>query len=191
MDTPELKTETRTERQMLKVKFAKQGADGVSLEFSETHFVIKKDESDTVVAEDKNVLTHKVDGTYQPHKDFVDAMKMLRKHIIAICEFGNFKHFEKYRVNGISLSGMDSDDDALVVISAGKELESGKVFNFVTPATPLADNATYGDSKQLDEFCNNIVKEAWEYLNGKHAENPQLALEFANGEKVNMDVQEN
>lgn len=190
METPDLKTETRTEKQMLKVKFEKQGANGVYLEFTETHYVIKKDESDTVVAEDKNVLTHKVGGTYQPHKDFVDAMKMLRKHVIAICELGNFKNFEKYRINGITLSGMDSDDEAMVVISAGKELESGKVFNFVTPATPLADNASYGDSKQLDEFCANITKEAWEYINGKHAENPQLSLQFEGGENVNMAVQE-
>lgn len=190
MDKAELKIITRTEKQMLKVKFEDQGNDGVTLVWNETHFVTKKDEKDEVVAEDKNIISHSITGDYRPHKDFVDAMKMLRKHVIGICEIGNFKNFEKIRINGISLSNIEDEEKAKVIISAGKELETGDVWNFVTPGVQLADNPKYGDSKQLDEFCNTIVKEAWEYISGKHAENPQLSLQFENGEHEHMTVQE-
>ena len=139
-------------------------------------------------SEDKNFIDTPHLSDYLPHKDFLDAMKMLRKPVIDICEWKDYKNFDSYGIYGVTFSG--EQDTASVIISAGKEIEwSGKVFNFTTPLTPLHDNDKFDGSKKLDEYCANIIKEAWLYVEGKHAENPQLSLQFEGGESVNLQVQ--
>jgi hypothetical protein len=162
--------------------------EGVIIEYTET-VVTETWEGDQLVGEDKNRTKKRHDSDFRPHKDFVAAMKMLRKPVIDICDLGDYKNFDKYRIYGVSFSG--EQDDAKVIISAGKEVDwSGMVFNFVTPLTPLHDNDGFKSSKQLDGFCANIIAEAKEYMNGKHSENPQLTISFESGENAKLQVQD-
>jgi hypothetical protein len=160
----------------------KVDTDGVVIHYTETIREKKEDEAPT-----ENKLKHVVDGDFLPHKDLLDAMKMLRKPMIEILELGDFKHFDGYTVTGIVLTG--SADTAKVVIVAQKEIEwSGLPLNIITPATPLYDQEEYGDSKDLDKKCAAIVAEAWAYIGGKHAANPQMAFEFQVQDVPSEDV---
>lgn len=181
-------TETRVSKQMQKVKIKK---DVVLMEWTETTSIVQKNpDTNEVVSENKFTSKRMSEDKFLPHADFSNAMKMLRKPVIDITESGNFKDFEKYTVKGISLSGMEADDTARVVISASKKLENNnRPFNFVTPPVTLFDNNEYADAEKLDKFCKVICDEAWLYLGGKHAESPQLSLEFQDGEKKIMEVQ--
>lgn len=176
----EPKIDKQVHKQILKVKIKKEE---VSILYTETtHITRKNPDNDEVISEDKFVTTHDVMAKFPPHKDFIDAMQMLRKPVIDICELGNFNKFADYTVKGISISGLDSEEDTRVVITASRKLEHNtKPFNFNTPPATLSNTDEYSDAEKVDKFVKKICDEAWEYLGGKHAENPQMSLEFADG----------
>jgi hypothetical protein len=185
----EPKIESHVTKQILKVKIKKEE---VFISFTETTHIIRKN-PDTLelISEDKFVSNHDVTGRFLPHGDFTDAFKMLRKPVIDLTEQGNFNQFDRYTIKGISLSGMDSDEDARVVITASKKLEHNtKPFNFNTPAATLFNEEEYADAEKLDGFVKKICDEAWLYLGGKHSVNPQMSLEFQDGTKKTMEVKE-
>lgn len=164
--------------------------DGVIIDWSETIMTEQYNDANELTSESKNKISHTHDANFMPHKDFMDSLKMLRKPVIDICEFGDYKNFDKYRIYGVSYSG--EQDEAQVIISFGKQVEwSGKVFNSNTPLTPLYDQDKFEGSKLVDKFCKNINEEAWKYMEGKHADNPQLSLAFESGTDMNLNVQPN
>jgi len=78
---------------------------------------------------------------------------------------------------GISLGG--SDEHSGVTIVGKKKLNNRKVLNLVTPFIKFEDeHCPYKFSNDLYDACNEIITEANLYMEGKHAPNPQLALEL-------------
>ncbi len=178
--------ETKTNKSKLLDKI-KISEDGAIVNWTETTLIEKYKDGD-LVDEERHKAKHTFESDQLAHKDLVDALKMLRKPVIEICELGDYKHFDKYRITGVNFSG--EQGNAKVIIFAGKEIEwSGQVLNFNTPLTPLYDNEKYAGAAKLDELCANVIKEAWLYIDGKCAENPQLSLEFEDGSKENISTQ--
>lgn len=165
--------------------------DHVLVDYDEIVHEIVTDKDGNLVKEDKFRINHPIKANYPPHQDLVDAMKMLRKPVIDICGFtGEFKNFQLYTVTGISLAGMDDDETASVIITASKKVErSGQAFTLNTPSTTLSNEAKYADCAKLDEYCVAIRDQAYLYLEGKHAEVPQLTLKFEDGENMKMNVE--
>lgn len=179
-------------KQIDKIKITDKGVtvDWTETVMTETYKPSPNGEGpDELVGETKNFLHHSTGGDFLPHKDFMDAMKMLRKPVIQACEWGDFKHFDKFRIYGVAFAG--ESDEATVVITYSKEIEwNGKVLPAMnTQPIPLGDNDKFDTSSQIDKFCKNIIDEAWAYLGGKHAENPQLSLEFEGGDKLKLNVE--
>jgi hypothetical protein len=183
----EPKIERSVHKQMLKGKIKK---NEVLIRYKQTTLIIKKNpENDEVISESKVHAFHDVVSQFDPHQDLLDAFNMLRKPVIDICEMGNFKAFDKYQIKGITLIGMDSDDDARVMITASKKLEHNKKpFNFNTPPATLSNMEEYSDAEKLDKFVKKVCDELWAYLDGKHAQSPQMTLEFQNGTTTNLKV---
>lgn len=156
-----------------------------------TTIVTKEKEAGTVLGTVKKRKEKKeIDHHNRPHEDFHNALNMLRKPVIDICEFGNFKEFLQYIVQGITLIGMDSDETAGVMIHAGKAVDwSGQEFFFTTPKLRFLDEK-YSDGEKVDKYCKRICEEAQLFLDGKHAAPPQMQLEFEGGEKVDMAVED-
>lgn len=198
---------SKPERQIVKIK--NLGAKGIYGEYNEIIKVDRYEEhpgdqwagSGGVRASgleiepfESKTYTCNTKKTYEflPHKDFLDALKMLRKIVIDLCEFkGEWEKFNDYEVLGLSFSGMDSDDTAGVVITASKTTErTDKTFTFNTPFNLLADK-NYGDTDKLDQYCAAVRDEFYKYLDGKHAENPQLSLQFEDGNSINMTISTN
>lgn len=171
-----------------RIEKIKMSDEGTTIHWTETIMTETYNDANELQSEDKNFIHHAPESDFRPHKDFMDAMKMLRKPVIDICELGDYKHFDKYRIYGVSFSG--EQDEAKVIISFGKEVDwSGLVFNSNTPLTPLYDQDKFQGAAQLDKFCAAILREAWLYIDGKHAENPQLSLSFADGSHNNLPLQ--
>lgn len=188
MQTTTLKTSSK---QLLKGKIKK---DRVEVLYSETITIntVNAEDQKEIIGTDKVVNFHTVLSRFLPHVDLLNAMKMLRKPVIQILEFGNFKGFEDYTIKGISLSGMEDGDDPRVVITASKKLEhQKKPFNFNTPAVTLANDDEYAGAEDLDKWVANICTEFFAFLfEGKHAESPQMKLQFADGSEEKMSVEE-
>ncbi len=170
----------------------------VLIEIIETVTIRHYTREDDVVEEEEELFKteiykkkHKYEHTFSPHIDFLNSLKMLRKLAIDLCEFRDFENFERYQVIGVTFSGMDSDDEAGVIISCIKTTErTNEKFEFDTPFNLLND-PNYADTDKLDNYCAVIRDESYQYLSGKHAENPQLSLQFESGESVQMKIVDN
>ncbi len=164
----------------------------VMVHYTETIHEMHFDKDQNLIKEDKYHVQHPLEGDWLPHEDFVVAMKMIRKLVIAICGWkGEFKNFDLYNVLGLTFKGMDENETAKVVITANKKIERSKqFFTFNTPPTTLFDINLFDDAEELDNLCKIVVDEAFKYiLEGKKASPVQLNLEFESGENVTLNVQ--
>lgn len=120
---------------------------------------------------------HKSD--FRPHEDFTNALKVLRKFLIDINEFGDVKDFQRYTVTGVHFSGLDQNETSQVLITGIKKLKrNDKEFAVQTPLTSLFEKEDYFDCQLLDAACSKVVNEAWEFIKHKRAPEPQLSIAF-------------
>lgn len=185
-------TRTRETKELQKVKILKENVTIVYIETVEIDHIQKDGEEE---ADDDNVVAtrvykkqHNEVQDFPPHIDFINAMKMLRKMVIDLCGFKDWENFDDYTVTGMTLTEMGSEETASVIINAQKKIGDPNQFAAIqTPTTRLLD-PNYADSEKLDTFCAKVKQEAWAYLDGKHAENPQMSLNFEDGTNTKMPV---
>lgn len=160
----------------IKIRKAKVKESSVELVFIET---------------DNEKFTSEITGRYShpPHKDLMNAMKNLVKHLVVLCDLKeadalyeeNFYDFDvdrlsQFKVTGISIGGDDENEG--VVITGLKTLPNGKVLNLNSPFTKFMDEHNSYDFE--DELFNDIarcIEELREYKNGKWAV-MQLEMHF-------------
>ena len=140
-----------------------------------------------VLNEEGKKIKYEVTDNSEPHKDLKDSMDSLSAHAAFIAEFIDANEFksakkskgvlEKYPVKGFSLSGEDNDN---IMINAQKQLSTGEMLGFNTPSRSLDTEAEepYPFAEDLQKYLDKCIDELREYLNGKHAPKPQLAMEF-------------
>jgi len=127
--------------------------------------------------EEKPIVNdHDIISREQPHDDFVNAMKKLRKHVIDICELHGAVNLDDIEVSGVTFSGLDDDETAKVIITCQRRLTNNKTFTINTPLTTLFDESKYSGAEDLDNKCSEIRTEAFAFLDGKVKENPQLNM---------------
>lgn len=138
--------------------------------------------------DDREVVNHHhVTSGHKPHEDLVNALAALRKHVIEICELGPSTKPKAIEVQGISLSGLDTDDGSKVTIIARKRLKNNFIFAINTPNTTLIDEEKYPLAEDLDKKCAAVRKEAIAYRDGKHAPEPQIDM-FEKKEELSGDM---
>jgi hypothetical protein len=156
------------QRKIVKVKITKE--DKVHTSYSE--IIGDEGESDVVTRE----------GGFPAHPDLVGAMASAKIHLATLAEYGSMTEFEdepskldKFHVTGITLAG--DDEHAGVVITGMRILQNNKVLNLNSPFVKLnPDHSDYAYASSLEMVINEILTEADQYLNGKHAPSPQLNL---------------
>lgn len=114
-----------------------------------------------------------------PHKDFIDAMKKLRKHALAICEmeYGDSKQLAKYEVIKVKIAGDVTLRQSRVVMKVAKLVDrTEKYIKWTTPQVTMYGESKYEDAPDLAKLVEHLILEANAYMNGKSQEEDQLPL---------------
>jgi len=174
------------EKQLRKVKFSNE------LDMTEIMFVLlnagaseqEEEQEDEGEGQSEQVMPHSysVKSPNEPHKDFVDAMKKLRKYALEVCEIEvDNKDIACWNVSEVKIDGDYLLKQSRIVMTLSKVVKSsGKVIKFKTPQVtmyPQKDDAVkYHNASKLTEVIEQVIKEAWLYLNGKYSQKGQLPL---------------
>lgn len=173
------------EKQLRKIKFSNE------LDMTEIMFVLlnagaseKEEEEENDDAQAEQVMPHSytVKSPNEPHKDFVDAMKKLRKFALEVCEIEvDSKDIACWNVSEVQIAGDYLLKQSRVVMTLSKVVKaSGKVIKFKTPQVTMYpqkdDQVKYHNASKMTEAIEQVIKEAWLYLAGKYSQKGQLAL---------------
>lgn len=130
---------------------------------------------------------HSIKSPFMPRKEFVAAMRKLRKHALALVGLETTDKGE-CRVLSFKLSGNHNLKQSRVIMSIGKTSElTGKEIKFTTPQISLfGDKAKYDNAAALAREIDEVIDHAWNYMGGDYAEadGKQLAL----FERVTLNV---
>lgn len=178
---------THKARQLRKVKLNNNG--GATVEWTDTYF---DEESGSYV---KNNEERTSDAL--AHDDMKAAFQPFAEHWMIFGEEvpepkgnyafdGSTKGLERTTCTSVTLSGGESDPDGIdeptpvgVHIQATRKLRCGRVKNYCTPGIKLgAPQEKYKFATHVDEHLQALEREAWAYLEGKHAPPAQTALTF-------------
>jgi hypothetical protein len=165
----------RKHRQIKKIKMAKDFST-VLVSFTEqeeTDFGYSQEDEDSAVIPHE----YSIKGRHRPHKDFIDAMKSLRKMALEANEMTvDSKEISSWTVNGLDIAGdMFLKQSRVVLILAKTVKRTGKVSEMKTTQITMYpekdDPQAFKDVDKLTKGIEYVIGEAWEYLNGKYDEN--------------------
>jgi hypothetical protein len=125
------------------------------------------------VEDDSTVMDngYSIVSKHLPHKDLLDAMKVMRKHAMHIIEMEIPANLNQYTVCGFSISGDLVMKQSRITLKMAKEVKrTGK-----TIAIPGAQVTMYGESEyekigELTPLIEKAIKEVEAYLAGKYAD---------------------
>lgn len=128
--------------------------------------------------DERRIPSWTCDSPYMPHKDFINAMKSLRKLALEICEITldeDAKEWTSWGVREIKFSGDYDMKKARVVLMITHHVKAtDKVIKFASPQLTLhpkdEDKVKYPHADKLAKAINEIVGHAWDYMNGKYGE---------------------
>lgn len=135
-------------------------------------------ESDSEEEDDSRVPSWTCDSPYMPHKDFVNCMKSLRKLALEICEItldDKSKELSSWGVREIKFAGNYENKQARVILMLTHHVKAtNKIIKFASPQITLhpkdEDKVKFPQAPKLAEAIDEIVEEAWSYINGKYGE---------------------
>ncbi len=122
-----------------------------------------------------------ITGKHRPHKDFVDAMKKLRKSGLELLEITT-DSVTDWTVQEISISGDVVMKQSRVVMTLAKKIKrTGKVSTIKTPQTTMypekEDDQRFAGAEAMSKLIESCIDEAVKYLNGKYeSDEKQLPL---------------
>jgi hypothetical protein len=170
-------------RQITKIKLSKD-LNKVIIQFTEleeTEFGNGEEDE-----EGSSVLphVHTILGRHRPAKDFIDAMKGLRKFALDSNEMTvDSKELPLWTVSTVDIAGDMFLKQSRVVLTLAKMVKrTGKVSEMklgqITMYPEGDDPTAYKDADKLTKAIEVAIVEAWEYLNGKYddADLSQLPL---------------
>ncbi len=118
-----------------------------------------------------------------PHKDFIDAMKKLRKFAFEIAEMTvDSKELPSWTVSEIKISGDYTNKQSRVIMKLAHYVKATKK---VIPLGPLPqvtmypqkdDAVKYHNAGAMTKQIEEVIMEAWLYLNGKFDQKGQLPI---------------
>lgn len=124
------------------------------------------------------IKNHEIKCYLPIHRDLLNAIQLLKPHLIIINELNNCKNekvFEKiyeysnYFINSLTIKydTPTSETDYSFIISSIKKLTNKKFVNFNTPLTHIHED-DYPFMSDVYNTINKIFYESQEYLNGKN-----------------------
>lgn len=122
-----------------------------------------------------------ITGKHRPHKDFVDAMKQLRKFGLELLEITT-ESVTDWTCQEISISGDVVMKQSRAVLTLAKKVKrTEKVATIKTPQATMypgkEDDQRYANAEKMSKQIEACINEAVAYLNGKYeTEDGQLAL---------------
>lgn len=174
-----------TEKQITSVKI-EDDLNGVKIGFGYSTMVENEDSGDN----NFSPIDHGIKAQLRPHKDFVDAMKSLRKYGLEICEMTvDSKEIKDWSVLGFKIVGDMTLHKSRVVLEMAKKVQrTNKIIKFRTPQVTMfpekEDTERYAEAEKLTRLIEQVITEAWAYLNGKFEDQEiQLKL-FENSPKL-------
>lgn len=131
--------------------------------------------------EDDDVVSDRVASSKRPNKEFIDAMKLLRKLALDICESTpNAKEFPMWRVTTVKIAGSIALKTARVSfkLSKGVERTAKEVLFGPTPQITMypekEDESRYLKAEELAKLVEKVCDEALAYADSTR----QLELEL-------------
>lgn len=128
---------------------------------------------------------YKVSSDRKPHQDLINAMKVLRKSALDVCEMKVVdKNIGDFNVTSIKISGDMLLKQSRVELTVSKLVpRTGKYVKWKTPQVTMYGNSEYDKADELTALIEKAVNEALAYLGGKYEHDNQLPL-FENIELV-------
>lgn len=126
-----------------------------------------------------SVNEYSITSPNRPHKDFLDALKKLRKDAFAIAELNiDSKAQGAYTISSIRISGDIVLRQSRVVMTLAKEIKStGKILKIgPLPQITMYGESEYPKAEEMSKLIEAAIEEAWLYLGGKSEGETQLAL---------------
>jgi len=122
-----------------------------------------------------------VTGRYKPRKEFVDTMKKLRKFGHELCGMTvESKEIGDWTVSEVSFAGDVLLKQSRAVLKLSKETPTGKLIDFKCPQVTMYpekdDESRYTGAEKMSVILEDLIEEAWLYLNGEYADEGQLPL---------------
>lgn len=120
-----------------------------------------------------------VESDLLPHTELKEGLEELKKHFALICEETESKDIEgikKKELSRLKITGFHlKQEGAAICITGGKVLTNGKHMNFSAPLQKI-DDEEYAGQEHLVELLRNLEGMILEYIQGKHAPDPQLSI---------------
>lgn len=130
-----------------------------------------------------------VKGKFKPHKDLTDSMKKLRKFALEICEIEvDSKDLPNWNVSALKIDGDLLMKQSRVTLTLTKKVKrTEKLISFNTPQTTMYGESEYHNAEKMAPVIEDVVEEAWSYLDGtKREQEGQLPL-FTRGETIELN----
>lgn len=172
------KITSNMDRQISFISFDKES---VKIGFNE----IMPSEKPSVEDEDESELDdvlmnqYTVSSDRKAHKDFLDAMKKLRKFALDLCEMVvDSKLIGDYMVGQVKITGDVLLRQSRVVMRVEKYVKrTDKTIKWATPQVTMYGDGEYGKAEDMSKHIEALIDEAWQYLDGKCGEDTvQLPL---------------
>lgn len=143
----------------------------------------------TIVDGEGKKAKHTVDYETAVHPDLKAAFKKLDIHfglltesidLTKVLDIGDFDKELIENIHTSSYSKKDKEDDPGIVLSGHKILKNGKALIMNCPYTRFMEkeDSVYKYIDNLETVLGEVEDEVQSYLAGKHAEAPQIAMEF-------------
>jgi hypothetical protein len=128
---------------------------------------------------DEVEIDYQIKCNQQPHKDLFDAMKMLRKHALALAEIDvDTKALTNYTVIGFVISGdIEKQNSRIDMIIGHTVKRTGKIISIKTGQVVMyGDDSDYKDNEEMSKLVVKAINEVWLLVGGKFQEDDQLPL---------------
>jgi hypothetical protein len=123
--------------------------------------------------EDSNVIDngYSIVSKHRPHKDLLDAMKVMRKHAMNIIEMEIPANLGQYTVCGFSVAGDLVMKQSRVTLKMAKEVKrTGKVIAIPGAQVSMYAESEYEKAHELTPLVEKAIAEVEAYLAGKYAD---------------------
>lgn len=120
-----------------------------------------------------------IDSQRRAHKDFIDAMKGLRKFALDLCEIDvDSKLIGAYTVCKVKIDGDVDKKQSRAVMTIAKTVKTTDKIVKIGPTRQVTmyGESDYGKAEAMSKAIEACIDEAYEYLGGKAEESDQLPL---------------
>lgn len=123
--------------------------------------------------EDSTVMDngYSIVSKHKPHKDLLDAMKVMRKHAMNIIEMELPSNLNQYTVCGFTIAGDLVMKQSRVTLKMAKEVKrTGKVIAIPGAQVSMYAESEYEKMPELTPMVEKAIIEIEAYLAGKYAD---------------------